>query len=132
VRIMRTVQRLAVAAVLVVSGIALAPEAGAKAGDVIRAGACSGASDWKLKLSPENNRIELEYQVDQNKAGQTWRVRIRENGVLIFKGTRVTKAPSGSFTVRLLAKDTAGTDSFRAAATNVATGESCVGRASIG
>ena len=131
-RIMRTIQRLVVAAVLVVSALALAPAAGAKAGDVIRTGACSGPSDWKLKLSPEDNGIQLEFQVDSNRVGQTWRVRIRENGGLIFSGTRVTKAPSGSFTVRRLAKDTAGTDAFRAAATNVATGETCVGRASIG
>jgi hypothetical protein len=129
---MRTIQRLVVAAVLVVSALALAPAAGAKAGDVIRTGACSGPSDWKLKLSPEDNGIQLEFQVDSNRVGQTWRVRIRENGVLIFSGTRVTKAPSGSFTVRRIADDTAGTDAFWAAATNVATGETCVGRASIG
>jgi hypothetical protein len=132
VRIVRTIQRLVVVAALVASAVALAPAAGAKAGDVIRTGACSAASDWKLKLSPEDNGIQLEFQVDSNKVGQTWRVRIRQNGVLIFAGTRVTKAPSGSFTVRRLAKDTAGTDTFRAAATNVATSESCVGRASIG
>jgi hypothetical protein len=132
VRIMRTIQRLVVAAVLVVSALALAPAAGAKAGDVIRTGACSGSSDWKLKLSPEDNGIQLEFEVDSNRVGQTWRVRIRENGGLIFSGTRVTKAPSGSFTVRRLADDTAGTDAFRAAATNVATGETCVGRAAIG
>jgi hypothetical protein len=132
VRIMRTIQRVVVVAMLVVSGAVLVPSAGAKAGDVIRTGACSGRSDWKLKLSPEGNRIELEYEVDQNKVGQTWRVRIRQNGDRIFAGSRVTKAPSGSFTVRLLARNTPGTDSFRAAATNVSSGETCVGRASIG
>jgi len=129
---MRTIQRLVLSAMLVASAMALAPAAGAKAGDVVRTGACSGASDWKLKLSPEDNGIQLEFEVDSNRVGQTWRVRIRENGVLIFTGTRVTKAPSGSFTVRRLAKDTAGSDAFRAAATNVATGETCVGHASIG
>jgi hypothetical protein len=132
VRIMRTIQRLMLSVMLVVSAIALAPAAGAKAGDVIRTGACSGASDWKLKLSPEDNGIQLEFEVDSNRVGQTWRIRLRQNGGLIFSGTRVTKAPSGSFTVRRLAHDTAGTDAFRAAATNVATGETCVGRASIG
>jgi hypothetical protein len=129
---MRTIQRLLLVAMLVVSGAVLVPSAGAKAGDVIRTGACSGASHWKLKLSPEDNGIQLEYQVDQNKVGRTWRVRIRQNGALIFKGTRVTKAPSGSFTVRLLARDTVGTDRFRARAVNLASGETCVGRASIG
>ena len=34
----------------------------AKDGDVIRIGACRGRSDWKLKLSEENGRIEVEYE----------------------------------------------------------------------
>jgi hypothetical protein len=131
-RNMRTIQWLVVAGLLVIGGLAMAPGAGAKAGDVIRTGACSGVSDWRLKLSPDNGQIEVEYQVDSNKAGQTWRVRIRQNGVLIFAGTRVTQPPSGSFTVRRLAKGHAGTDAFRARAVNLASGETCVGRASIG
>ena len=129
---MRTIQRMVLSAMLVASAIAVAPAAGARAGDVVRTGACSGASDWKLKLGPEDDGIQLEFEVDSNRAGQTWRIRIRQNGGVIFSGRRVTKAPSGSFTVRRLAKDTAGTDAFRAAATNAATGETCVGRASIG
>ena len=131
-RIMRTIQRMVLSVMLVASAIALAPAAGARAGDVIRTGACSGASDWKLKLSPEDDGIQLEFEVDSNRVGQTGRIRIRQNGVLILTGTRVTKAPSGSFTVRRLTKDTTGTDAFRAASTNAATGETCVGRASIG
>ena len=131
-RIMRTIQRLVLSGMMVASAIALAPAAGARAGDVIRTGACSGSSDWKLKLRPEDNGIQLEFEVDSNRVGQRWHVRIRENGALIFTGTRVTQAPSGSFTVRRLAHDAPGTDVFRAAATNGATGEACVGRASIG
>jgi len=128
----RTIGRVLLAVGLATSLLAAGTAASAKAGDVVKTGACSGSSDWKLKLSPDNGRIELEFEVDQNKVGATWAVRIKENGVRIFAGKRVTKAPSGSFTVRLLAKDHAGTDRFRASATNVATGESCVGRASIG
>jgi hypothetical protein len=129
---MRTIQRLVLAVVVVASGFALVPAANAKDGDVIRRGSCSGASDWKLKLSPENGKIEVEFEVDSNKVGQSWRVRIRENGVLIFSGTRMTRAPSGSFEVRRLAEDHAGTDAFRARAVNLASGETCLGRASIG
>jgi hypothetical protein len=129
---MWTIRRLLVVAVVVASGFALAPVAGAKDGDVIRTGACSGGSDWKLKLSPENGKIEVEFEVDSNRVGQTWRVRIRQNGVLIFSGTRVTQAASGSFEVRRLAQDHAGTDAFRARAVNLASEETCIGRASIG
>ncbi|HEX4941018.1 MAG TPA: hypothetical protein VFW51_00680 [Actinomycetota bacterium] len=101
----------------------------AKAGDVIRRGACSGASDWKLKLSEENGRIEVEYEVDQNRVGDTWRVRIRHDDDLVFAGTRITKAPSGSFEVRLLQRNRAGDDVFRGRAVNLRTGEVCGGRA---
>jgi hypothetical protein len=104
----------------------------AKDGDVIRRGACSGASDWKLKLSPENGRIEVEYEVDSNKVGQTWRVRLFHDGNRFFAGTRTTAGASGSFEVRKVVDNHSGTDSFRARATNVASGEVCGGSASIG
>jgi hypothetical protein len=98
---------------------------------VVKTGACSGASNWTLKVAPDNGRLELEYQVDSNKVGQTWRVRIFHDGVRIFAGTRMTKAPSGSFTVRLFTANHAGTDHFRARAVNVASSETCLGRLSI-
>ena len=103
----------------------------AKPGAVVKAGSCSGASDWKLKLSPDNGRIQVEFEVDSNRAGQTWHVRIAKNGNPIFMGSRMTKAPSGSFTVRKITSNAAGTDTFRARATNRATGETCIGIASI-
>jgi hypothetical protein len=101
----------------------------AKDGDVIRRGACSGASDWKLKLSEEDGRIEVEYEVDQNRVGDTWRVRIRHDGDLVFAGRRTTRAPSGSFEVRLLQRNRPGDDVFRGRAVNLRTGEACGGRA---
>jgi len=128
---MRTIRRLLVVALLAANGIAAAPAAGAKGGEVIRTGVCSGAGHWKLKLSPDNGRIEVEFQVDTNRIGRAWRVRIRHNDVLIFVGKRVTKAPSGAFTVRRLTPNRAGTDSFRAGAKEVVSGQTCVGRASI-
>jgi hypothetical protein len=99
--------------------------------DVIRRGSCSGSTDWKLKLSPEDGRIEVEYEVDSNVSGQTWQVRIQKNGAGIFSGSRVTGPPSGSFEVRVVTSDPAGTDRFRARAVNATTGEVCVGTASF-
>ena len=84
------------------------------------------------RLSPQDGKIEVEYEVDSNKVGQTWRVRLFENGTRIFAGNRMTKAPSGSFTVRVLAANHAGSDTFTARAANVGSGEICGGRASIG
>src|SRR5215210_1166612 len=57
-----------------VAGLALAaamftgaPLVAARGDDIVRRGDCTGASDWKLKLSPENGRIEVEFEVDQNR-----------------------------------------------------------------
>jgi hypothetical protein len=117
-----------IAGVAMLATLAAAP-AVAKRGDVIRRGACSGRSDWKLKLSPENGRIETGFEVDQNVNGRTWRVRIRHDGDLVFSGLRTTRAPSGSFEVRLIQANRAGRDVFTARAVNPSSGEICSGRA---
>ena len=99
--------------------------------DVIREGSCAGRSDWKLKLSPEDGGIEVEFEVDQNVSGDRWRVKIRHDGDLAFRGTRTTRGASGSFEVRTVEPNRSGSDAFRARARNLSTGEVCVGRASI-
>ena len=123
--------RLTIASVLALTVVGSAA-AHANPADVIRRGNCSGSSDWKLKLSPENGLIEVEYEVDSNKVGQTWRVRLFHDGNRFFVGTRTTAGASGSFTVRKVVGNHSGTDSFRARATNLASGETCGGSASIG
>lgn len=99
--------------------------------DVERRGSCSGRSDWKLKLSPEDGGIEVEFEVDQNVVGDEWRVVIRQNGDVLKRGRRTTQGPSGSFEFRAVGDNTAGTDRFKARAVNLSTDETCVGRASI-
>jgi hypothetical protein len=108
-----------------------APAASAGGQEVIQRGSCSAQSDWKLKVKPDNARLELEFEVDQNVVGEVWRVRIMQNGTQIFVGTRTTQGPSGSFEVRRRPTDAAGVDRFVARATNLTSGETCVGRISI-
>ena len=126
--------KVSVGIVAALSGLVLAltaaPLAVAKDGDVIRRGNCTGATDWKLKLSEEDGRIEVEFEVDQTRNGVSWNVRLFQNGSQIARATRVTRGPSGSFELRRVAPNTAGTDSFRARATR-ASGEVCTGRASF-
>ncbi len=122
---------LALAALMALSTLWAAPTALAGGGDVIRTGSCSGASDWKLKLSPEDGRIEVEFEVDQNVVGDTWRVVMRHDGTVFFRGRRTTRAPSGSFEVRRLIDDPAGIDTIAARARNLSTDEVCTARASI-
>ncbi len=99
----------------------------AKDGDVIRRGNCSGSTDWKLKASPEDGRIEVEGEIDSNKNGQSWNWKLKHNGALSAKGSATTKAPSGSFSVRRVMVDISGTDTFVFVATNPANGETCRG-----
>jgi len=118
---------------LVVGILFLIPATSALAGqnDVVRRGSCSGQSDWKLKLSPQDGRIEVEFEVDQNVTGDRWRVTIRHDGDLAFRDTRTTHGASGSFEARTVEPDNAGSDAFRARARNLSTGEVCVGTASF-
>ncbi len=125
---MRNVLRLGLAGLMTATLLGGAPAAFANDGDVITTGPCTAGSDWKLKASPEDGQIEIEFEVDQNQVGDTWRVIIRQNGTRIFRGQRVTQAPSGSFEVERRVANTAGDDVFTARAENLSTGEICRGK----
>ena len=123
----RTVVGALLAPVLVAAVVvpALPAEAGGR--DVRREGSCSGRSEWKVKASPEDGRIEVEGEVDSNRVGQTWRWRLVHNGSLSARGTKTTRAPSGSFEVKRLVVNLGGTDRLRFRATHPNTGETCIG-----
>jgi hypothetical protein len=111
---------------------AFAGQAAARDGDVIRTGDCSGRADWKLKGGLRDGRIEVEFEVDSNRVGQTWRVRLSDNGNVFFRGTRQTAGASGSFTVERRTANLAGTDRIVGFARNIATGQTCRGVIRIG
>ena len=108
------------------AAVVAAPVA-ARAGDVQRSGSCSVASTWQLSAGPRDGLIRVEFEVDQNVVGQTWRVRLADNRNVFFRGRRTTQAPSGSFTVTRRTADLAGTDRIVASARNLTTGELCKG-----
>ena len=114
---------------LLVLAFAAGPAA-AKDGDILRAGSCTGASTSKIKLSEENGRIEVEFEVDQNRNGVRWTVVLRRNGARIARVVRVTRPPSGSFEARTLARNGAGADVIRARAVS-RSGEACTARATF-
>jgi len=128
-RMARYITAIAVS-VAVVFALIISPSAAGN-DDVRRSGSCGGNSEWKLKLSPEDGRLEVEFEVDQNVNGDKWRVIMRHEGDRFFRGVRTTKAPSGSFEVRRVVDDEAGKDSFTARARNLSTDELCRGTASI-
>jgi len=97
----------------------LAPPALASHGGgdgTVARGACSHAGVWKLKAKHDDSRIEVEYEVDTNHAGQRWTVRLSDNGHPFFTGHRTTKPPSGSFTIHRRPANRAGSDTIRARA----------------
>ena len=117
----------AAAAIVVALGIGM-PAASAGDGEVRTSGACSRTADWKLKAKPDNGRIEMEFEVDANRVGQTWNVEIRDNGILVHSGTHRTVAPSGSFSITKRIANRADSDVLTARAARPATVEVCSGR----
>ena len=93
-----------------------AQPASAKGLDVRAQGTCSQGSTWKLKAKADNGHIETELEVDSNRVGQAWAVRLSDNGVLLWSGSRTTVAPSGSFSLARLLANRAGTDRITATA----------------
>jgi hypothetical protein len=118
---------LLVSALAVASTFTIAGPVAAKSGAIIKTGDCTGSTNWKLKLSPEDGRIEVEFEVDQNRNNRLWTVKIAQDGKLAWSGSRYTRAPSGSFTARRVLRETAGSDRIAVRATNVRTGEVCRG-----
>jgi len=120
-------------AALVAGLLALAPTAVASGGGgggggnkaTVKRGACTASSTWKLKVKPDDGRIEVEFEVDQNRAGKRWRVSFTQNGSQAFSGIRTTVAPSGSFSVRRLLAAAAGQNRIVAYAKALQGGESC-------
>jgi hypothetical protein len=121
------IRHLMTATVAAAALVATATPALAKDGDVVRRGDCTGHADWKVKVSPEDGRLEVEGEVDSNRAGQTWRWRIKHNGTVVATGTRRTGGASGSFEVRRLLSNRSGADTIVFRARRPATGQVCRG-----
>ena len=115
-------------ALLLISTLLLTPAASAKDGDgrVERSGDCSGRSNWALKAKPDDGRLEVEFEVDQNKNGVLWHVVLKQNGEKVREGNRTTQAPSGSFSFEKRLPNPAGADKIVGIATR-ANGERCRG-----
>ena len=79
---------------LVVVALTAAPAGVAKNGDIRVAGTCTGSTTSKIKLSAENGRIEVEFEVDQNRTGIRWKVALRRNGSLVASTTARTHVSS--------------------------------------
>jgi hypothetical protein len=121
----RTIAGAAVATAVL--SLAAPPALARSDGDRERRGSCSRSSDWKVKVGPEDGRLEVEGEIDSSRRGQVWRWRLYHNGSLSAHGLRTTGGRSGSFEVRRLSVDLRGTDRFTLRARNTRNNELCVG-----
>lgn len=99
--------------------------------DVRVAGACTLSSTSKLKLSPEDGRVEVEFEVDENRNGKRWGVVLKRAGDVVRSRSAVTRAPSGSFEVRAVIAAGSPTTKVTAVARRAATGEVCRATATL-
>ena len=122
-------RKLMVITALLAIGVALPAVAPAKNNPgVMRTGVCSGlGASWKLKAKHDDGRVETEFEVDQNRNGRRWNVVIRRNGVVVFRGSRITRPPSGSFSVNRRIANAAGRNRIVATARSVVGGGVCRG-----
>ena len=93
-------------------------------------GRCTDGSTSKLKVKPDDGRLETEFEVDQNRSGVSWKVTIRRNGAVAVNTHARTKAPSGSFSVERRLGNRAGSDRISARATSPS-GEVCTASATV-
>src|SRR5690242_17601857 len=90
---------------------------GGGGGGVSSSGACTSGGHFELRAKHDDGKIEMEYEVDSNRAGQVWAVRITDNGATVVSRHATTAGRSGSFTVRKTIADRPGPDKIRARAT---------------
>ena len=120
---------LATAAITATVGLGLAAApAHAAEDDRERTGSCSGSTRWEIKAGPDDGRMEVEAEIDSNRAGQSWRWKLKRDGKLVDRGTSTTRGASGSFDVERRVANGPGTDRFVFRAVNRASGEVCVAR----
>lgn len=122
---------LVAALVLAMAIPALASAPAEASDDVRRRGHCTGSASVKIKAKHDDGRIELEAEVDSNRAGQRWRWVFRHNGYVSFTGRAITRAPSGSFEVERRAVNARGVDAFRFRAKHRASGQVCIVRVKL-
>lgn len=120
----KTITTVALASALVVGGAA-AP-ALAKGRVERNSGPCA-TGVWKLKAKADNGGLDVEFEVDTNRAGQTWKVRVFDNGTRVVKTRATTGGASGSFSISRVIANRAGSDQITARAIRVSNGTVCSG-----
>jgi hypothetical protein len=104
----------AIASVAVLGATAPAYASGGHGGGTaVRSSHTCSTGLLRLKAKHDDGLIEVEMELDTNRNGQVWAVRLLDDGVSQWKGSRTTLAPSGSFSVEKRIANRAGTDTIK-------------------
>jgi hypothetical protein len=110
--------------------VSMAGTALADGADVEKHGHGTMGSAWSLDVEDQGRNLEVDFEIDTAKAGQAWRIVLKRDGNVFFKGVRTTQA-DGEVEVDRLVRDHQGSDRIVARGVNPVTGEVCRGALTI-
>jgi hypothetical protein len=114
---------------LMLLGTMFATSAFADGREVEKHGQCSGSAHWELEADHEGGRLEMEFEVNAQKAGVNWKVKLSHDGSVFDALVRTTNH-EGNFEVDRYVKNTSGPDTLGARAISPS-GQICKGQLSI-
>jgi hypothetical protein len=112
-------------------GFAVASAVPALAHDEDARGQCSGYATWRLKVTSDDGRLEVEGRVYAGRRGQPWKWQILHDGGVSYRGQATTAGSSESFRIERRVVDSPGTDRIGWRAVNTRSGQNCHGSVSI-
>ena len=101
--------------------------------DVVAIGSCSDGARSRLELTDNGSRIRVRVRVHEGFSTDrdVWRIRMRHNGDLFFRGTRWTRGDGGNLSVHDSVRDGNGADRFVVRGVDTSTGQVCRAGAEI-
>lgn len=98
--------------------------------EIRKPGSCGAGATSKIKVKPDDGRIEVEFEVDRNRSGERWKVTISRDGKVTNRGTGVTGGRSGSFSFERHISNLPGADRISARAVGPG-GRTCTATATL-
>lgn len=123
VTVTRRTVGIAGATLLLIAGVPLAFAVTASA-DTERRGSCGGSAWFDYEVEKDDGRFEVNFEVNSNRQGQQWQLRLFHDGSRYYSGVHTTDY-EGEVDIDWDRPDTSGNDSFRARARNLSSGEVC-------
>ena len=80
--------KITIAVLALGATLAVGSNAFAKSGDQTVDGTCSASSTSKLKVGQRDGKLKIEFEVGSNVKGQSWGVKLSDNGSIFLQKTR--------------------------------------------